>query len=514
MLNVNRNMNIKSYDNPPPWHNRHENVIVENFKRFYDIETPDPRDGTQIIGDLRLTVEALKGIIADAAKAGQRLRCIGGSWSLSNVVETDGWLINTRGLNLCLTSISNSYVSENYNVKKDPASLYFAQCGTSVQELIDILFKDRMTLTTVGASNGQTIVGAIATGTHGSAYNYGSMTEYVVGIHLIVSPERDIWLERKSYPVVSEEFIELMGTELVADDDLFNAVLVSFGSFGIVHGVMIEAEPVYLLEATRKRYPFDDKLREAMRTLDFSKIPVDPKNLWHFEIDFNPYDIAGGAYVTTMYRRPCPLTYQEQPVPSGQYAIGNGFLSFIGKLSEELSSGSVGWLVNKIFEMQYKDFTAKLGTPGETFSTTDLMGKAMSMELGVSLENAEKVLDLLVNAKPEVEVYPGVFSFRYVKRSSAMLGFTKFDNTCTIEFNASYNARTVDFYNRVWNDLAKSGIPYTLHWGQMGNYSPALALAMYGADVVKTWKDARTTLLDASMQKIFSSPFTDQCGLS
>ncbi len=516
----NREVIVKVDKNPAPWHNRHQNVVVDNFKRFYDIETPNPRDETQIIGDLRLTVAALKKIIGEADAAGVRLRCIGGAWSLSEVVKTDGWLINTRALNL-YTPLGSSHVDDRYEATRNYRFLVYAQCGISVQELNKALANVSMALKTSGASNGQTIAGAVATGTHGSAYQFGSMTEYIVGIHLITGPGPDdnVWLERESYPVVTEKFMNVMGTRHIPSDELFNAALVSFGSCGIVHGVLIEAEPIYLLEAKRKRFPLDAVLRKAMRTLDFTQLLPGAANPCHFEVNFNPHDLAPdttakGPYVTTMYRRECPLTYRETPLTSGQLAAGNSLLSVMGKLTEHLDEGSVAALVNLLFKFNFNEFDQKLGTPGETFPTTDLEGKAMSMELGVALEDAEKVLNILLNAKPEVNVYAGVFSFRYVKRSSALLGFTRFDTTCTVEFNAAHNDRTLAYYRRVWDDLQKQNIPYTLHWGQMGNYSPGHVLAMYGPQVIQDWKKARAKLLSPAMQKVFSSPFLEQCGLA
>lgn len=514
-----RTVTVTATENPPPWRNKHQNVVVENFKRFYEIETPTPRTATQILGDLRLTVAALKGIIADAGNAGERVRCIGGAWSLSEVVKTDGWLINTRALNLCFP-LAKSHVDSRYKATSNYKCLYYAQCGMSVQELNDVLMKDSMALKTSGASNGQTIAGAIATGTHGSAHQFGSMTEYVMGIHLIVGPNRDIWLERSSKPVVSGEFIRLLGAELMREDDeTFDAALVSFGSFGIVHGVLIEAEPIYLLEARRKRFPLDANLRRAIRTLDFHQLlPAGATDPWHFEVNFNPHDLepdnaSKGAYVTTMYRRKCPRTYRETPLISGQLAAGNSLLSVMGALTQRLNEGSVAALVNLLFNSNFREFDSIVGTPGEIFSSTDLQGIAMSMELGVAPEDAETVLDILLNARPEVNVYAGVFSFRYVKRSSALLGFTKFDPTCTVEFNAAHNDRTLAFYNRVWDDLKKQNILYTLHWGQMGNYSPERVVAMYGKQVIDDWNKARTSLLSPAMQRVFSSPFLEQCGL-
>ena len=54
-----------------------------------------------------------------------------------------------------------------------------------------------------GASNGQTIVGAMSTGAHGSSFDVGAVQDYIIGMHLIVGPNRHIWLERKSAPVVA-----------------------------------------------------------------------------------------------------------------------------------------------------------------------------------------------------------------------------------------------------------------------------------------------------------------------
>src|SRR5215475_14030703 len=107
-------------------------------------------------------------------------------------------------------------------------------------------------------------------------------------------------------PIFADGLIARLGAQLLRDDTLFNAALVSFGSFGLVHGVMIEAEPLYLLEASRQRLPIDNQLKRAMQTLDFSTIPTphpDQEPL-HFEVVINPHDTGDGAYVTTMYQRP------------------------------------------------------------------------------------------------------------------------------------------------------------------------------------------------------------------
>jgi FAD/FMN-containing dehydrogenase len=143
-----------------------------------------------------------------------------------------------------------------------------------VRQLNEYLQQRGRSLKTAGASNSQTIAGAFSTGTHGSAVRVGAMQDFVVGLHLIVGEDRHIWLERASYPVVSDRFIERLGAEPIRDDTLFNAALVSFGGFGIIHAAMIETEPIYLVEAHRQRVPLGDALKHTIDTLDFSEAPV------------------------------------------------------------------------------------------------------------------------------------------------------------------------------------------------------------------------------------------------
>ncbi|HST22923.1 MAG TPA: FAD-linked oxidase, partial [Blastocatellia bacterium] len=60
--------------------------------------------------------------------------------------------------------------------------------------------------------------------------------------------------------------------------------------------------------------------------------------------------------------------------------------------------------------------------------------------------------------------------------------------------------------------LERAKIPYTLHWGQLNNFTPERVRNMYGASV-DTWIKSRNTLLDAQTRAVFTSPFLRQCGL-
>lgn len=496
------------------WINNHKNFSGP-YERFYNIDAPEDSDETFIIQDMVASVAALQEVFRDALTAGKQLRVVGGTWSLSDVAYTQGWLLSTDTLGN-YWKMKPDQVVPSY--PEDVTGLYLVQCDVSIQELNRYVEFNGRALKTSGASNGQTIAGAVATGTHGSAFQYGSMTEYVVGIHLIPGPDQSIWLERASYPVITDEFAASLGVTIRRDDDLFNAALVSFGSFGIVAALMIETDPIYLLETHSFKITNDATLKQAMSTADFSQLNLTPAGEipWHFEVIFNPHDSTAG-YAKTIYKRDCPPGFQNPAITGDELAPGEGLLGIVGTLTEMLPGAIVSHLVGVLLSSSISvdkpgDLPAVM-TPGGTFSTTINKGIAYSMELGIDTKDAGTVLDLLFSLSPEIDVYTGVISFRWVKQSSAMLGFTKFPVTTTIEFNAAANDRTQDYYNRIWSELSARGIAYTLHWGQMNNFTPALVRTMYGDDVVDKWLQCRSTLMTPEAMAVFSSDYMKRTGL-
>lgn len=88
----------------------------------------------------------------------------------------------------------------------------------------------------------------------------------------------------------------MLGAQLIRDDTLFDAALVSFGSFGVIHGLMIEAREPFLLHAYRSFRPLDDALRTAISTLDFSGLDLHGQAepaLYHFQVTVNPNTGSG-----------------------------------------------------------------------------------------------------------------------------------------------------------------------------------------------------------------------------
>ncbi|MEJ7770184.1 MAG: FAD-binding protein, partial [Chitinophagaceae bacterium] len=142
------------------WINRH-NTFRQKIDNLFDVANGNSGD---LVNDYIATSAAIQALIGKAIQQGKRLRALGGGWSFSKVAATEGWIINTKYLNLVF-QVNQASVSVQFSGDKN--QLLFAQCGNSVQELNTYLRSIKKSLRTCGASNGQTIVGAFSTGTHG-----------------------------------------------------------------------------------------------------------------------------------------------------------------------------------------------------------------------------------------------------------------------------------------------------------------------------------------------------------
>jgi hypothetical protein len=490
------------------WENRHE-IFVENINNMYVLGNEDALDALDGYND---STKGIQDLIGKAIASNVPLRALGAGWSWTKIATVqDGIMLDTKPLNTVF-DITEGSVSPAYTGKVE--NLLLAQSGTGIWELGKYLRTKNQSLKASGASNGQTIAGAMGTGAHGSAFDVGAVQDYVVGIHLITGPNKHIWLERASAPVVSAQFVERLGTKLVQDDDLFNAVLISFGSFGIIHGVMIETDDLFLLEAYMQRIPYDDSLKSIMNTLDFSNahLPAGSERPYHFAVLLNPYDMDKGVYVTTMYKRPFVTDYKP-PVdnPSG-IGPGDDAPCFIGTITDAIPA-IVPTLVTKVLGASLTLYEKQFGTLNEIFSNTTLRGKLLSAAVGFPVEFTTRVADLMLSVNKTIGPFAGLFSFRFVKQTKATLGFTRFAHTCIMELDAAFSDKTYTFYTKVWKKLEDEQIPFTFHWGKVNELSPERLSNMYGP-AVDSWIAARNKLLDPDSMRVFTNPILEQWGLN
>ncbi len=492
---------------PGQWFNRHQ-TIKQPIAGLYTIWNAELDDK---LTSYNMTTQAFQSLIQEATTKNTRLHALGGGWSLAPVGMTRGYLVNTKPLRLRFR-ISKDKVAAEY--AGAATNLCFVQCGNSITRLNRYLKANKKSLRTSGSSNGQTVVGALSTGTHGSRIDFGAFQEFVVGLHLIVGANRHIWLERKSYPVTVPEFADKLGAERIQDDQLFNAALVSFGSLGFIHGVMIETERRFLLESHRLQLPYDDAMKEAIKTLKFSSLQLpSSKRPYHFEVIFNPNAKSKRPYVKVMYKHPYRHDYPHPERDIDEPGLGDGALEIVGRIFEKLPVKLTRTLLNKSVEEEYQAYGPKWGTPGEIFSSELVRGKTLSAAMAVPLEFAEKALDAAYTAhQNHDELFPGLISLRYVKGSAALLAFTRYDDTAVLEIDSIYSDSAMRYLRKVWKQLNADSIPYTVHWGKINELDAQSVKNMYGQSVDQ-WIAARHSLLDESTREIFSNEFLETVGL-
>lgn len=509
------------------WTNGHENFTVHlNPEACFTLKIPADMSDAE---GYHATTANFQWLIKNAIDHNFNIRALGNGWSFSKVAVSYDGLVDTKSLRLAFW-MHDSFVAPQYLEHGKSEDLFFVQCGISIFELHRTLRKRGRSMKACGGSNGQSIVGGFSTGTHGAAFEVGAIHDSIVGMHIITGPDRHIWVERASDPVASPEFIDWLGAELIRDDAMFNAAVISFGSFGFVNGVMMETDPLFLLEEHRlDGLPYNEALVKVISSLDFSDllpllpVPVDDpvRKLYHLEMIINPHhfekeNAEKGVYVRLLYKMPYRDDYPRTPRDDHGFMYGDDTLGVIETILDKLGAITpllVPPLVNKLFPLAFKANGPELGTLGEIFINTRFRGKAASAATAIAMADIDKVLDIIIKTNAE-SPFPGALACRFVKGTKATLGFTKFEHTCVLEMDGVDAEVSRSFFREVWHKLETAGIPFTLHWGKLNFVlTEPLIRKMYGDANVDAWISCRHALMDETCRKVFSNDFMFQCGL-
>lgn len=497
------------------WVGRHQSY-TQKIEGYYDFDAYGPGAGLK---EYKQVSKEFQSIIADAVRTKKTLRAMGSSWSLSKVGVTEHRLINTKKLRLSF-ALPDKYTALTY--PGDRAKLRFFECGYSIGEINRELFREKLSLKASGSNNGQTLPGAVSTNTHGSAFKFGATPDFVVGIHLVTGPTKQVYLERASYPVVTQEFAEKqLGADLIRDDTMFNAALVSFGSFGIIRGMMIETRDLFLLNAERNFRKFNPALKKAISTLDFSDLTLShpASKLYHFQLSFLPIEGTPPeeASVYFYFEDDYRDDYEVPEWDEGGPGPGASGLEVVASLIDLIPS-VLSNALKPVFSKQMRDHLfpyAITGTFKDLFRGEKALGPVFASGIGLPLSKSLDALSIAFKTyKNFGAVLPVVLTMRFVKGTQALLGFTKFDLTCVLEVDGVNTKKTREYAELVWKNLEQAGIPFTMHWGKINSYlTKARVKHMYG-DNVTQWIASREALLNPAARKVFTNDFLKRVGLA
>ena len=470
---------------------------------------------------LKQAANDLEGIVQEARNQDKRVRALGSGWALTDIAITDGYLINTKALNGCF-DVSDKYFHDRYEVGKRPY-VVVAQCGVSIGELNVYLEVTRHSgipraLKTLGVGAGQTVVGSFAGNTHGAAIRFGSSPDYVVGIQLVNGRGQSFWIERASRPVMADKFTTRLGSVAIRDDDVFDAALVSFGSFGVITAVAIETDPIYHLEFPRVQEVNGKDLEKRLGELSAIS-NSDSTAPYHYEFVFNPYDQKFTLEASAMrvpYSAGYPTPKPVWIVRSDRgFSMGDRFP--IGLL--DLRIVPAKWKA----AFQFKQYRERAilddvrGTPGQLFTATITYFEGYTESaMGVSINDAPKMIEISSSVIKRMKI-PAICQVRLVHPTRALLGFTRHaPNTAVFEWGFVKDSRFPAFEARLTDALETENVPYTLHWSKNSGIDNAQLLRMYGNGRVNRWRAARKSLFgnDASLMRVFDNLHVERAGLA
>jgi FAD/FMN-containing dehydrogenase len=506
-----------------PWENWHK-TISSPIEGVYIVRYPldNPRYGAPAIN--RCTKQ-IQRALAEAKANNFSARVVGNGWSLSKAPVVNGALLDVSRLS-GLKPIQDNQIDPGYpGDANERAGLWLIQCGAFISKINRTIEKNDYgrSLRTSGAANGQTVIGASSTGTHGSALTFGAFHDHIVAVHLLAGDQKQYWIERASRPVLKPSLSGTLGAVLRRDDALFNAVVLGLGAFGVIQNVIIETRPRFLLEA--KNFDSDGagaplKLDAAMRTvietLDFSNHPVlrDPagRQPYFFQPIIDPNTADNEVLATVMYETPWQPGYRPNyNMSESSFGPGYDFLSVAGRLLD--IAGPLVPVFSKVASGALFDATSRTGSWGEIFGYKAPRTKVASGSVAVPLDRALDTLDALIELNDDIGPAPLVFGCRYVKKSPALLAMNRFDTTFVVSVDGVFNNTSLQFFDAIPAKMDAAGIPFTQHWGKTNGYTPARTAAAFGADLT-AWKDAREDLLpDPADRALFTNDYMRERGL-
>ena len=173
----------------------------------------------------------LAQIVTEAARRGQRVKCVGSGHSFTPIACTDGVMVDLSSYRRVL--------------RHDPvARTVTVQAGITLRELCEELDRRGLALENMGDIAYQTIAGAIATATHGTGWHFGNISSRIVGMRLVAG---------------DGTIVECSAEE---NADVLSAARAGIGALGIVSTVTVQAVPAFRLHAVEEPLRVDDVLAD------------------------------------------------------------------------------------------------------------------------------------------------------------------------------------------------------------------------------------------------------------
>jgi hypothetical protein len=273
----------KTGQNDPSWRNWVRDHLSKNVTEF------EPGSKRDLIENIVWNVRQDK-----------RIRAVGSGHSHSNVAEPDTGYIDATALNDLLdtdwSDAPGSFENDEHIVR--------VQAGATIKYLNRKLLKDNgYGLANMGSFDGQTLAGAVNTGTHGTGAGLGSLADNVQSVELVTVMEspaqpnkpivRAFRIEPTDGITNRRQFEADVGqheTTLIQDDDVFHAVVVGYGCMGVVYSYTMKVRDRYFLYEDAETVLWDsfkNDIDDLIAEGDDTKHYEDATGARHFQFRVN-----------------------------------------------------------------------------------------------------------------------------------------------------------------------------------------------------------------------------------
>jgi hypothetical protein len=197
------------------------------------------------------SIDDLVAIVREAEAHGKKVHALGSTYSFSDCAMTTDYMVDTRALWRPIQTVQQALAGAT------PPTVYHVEAGITIRDLYQNLDSLGLALETMGGSSGQSIAGAISTGTHGGDYLMPPLADTVLAIHLVGAGGTQYWIEPSTGPLTDATLLhqkvvpKIALDNIIYDDATFNACLVSLGCMGIIYAVVLRVRSKYdLVETT------------------------------------------------------------------------------------------------------------------------------------------------------------------------------------------------------------------------------------------------------------------------
>lgn len=414
----------------------------------------------------------IKMAVLEAKTRGKTIMMVGSGHSPSKLTMTDEWLMNLDKFN-AIVDISRHGEYTDVTV----------EAGARLYNLNEQLADKGLAIQNLGSISEQSIAGIFSTGTHGSSYYHGLVSQQLVDITLMCANG------------------ELVKCSAESNPDLFRALLVGLGKFGVIVYVTIRTLPAFTLATKQEAIPFETVVNSDLwKTLwtrsEFARVWWFPYSehciVWH----------ADKSEHTTMTRR--RFSFYET-------ALGRFCYQAMLWVSVKLVPSLTPLIEKWVFKKQYLEFpqTEVYYERSDRALNMDCLFSQFVNEWGIPLSKGQQVLNELdqvikeaartgefyVHAPMEVRITNTVdVSNKYCVPGNTLRPLL--DPTChteaTLYINATmyrpfgFDYSVAKWYNKFEEIMRNAG--GRPHWAK--NHIALSICEWYGADFAK-WSQLR-----------------------